>query len=108
MRYFKRIYSDVITRFNKDWSTVDTYYFEVNEANYVEKQIVKNYVGKVFKYDNINLQDENGGLAEGALDLEEEQYEQITKEAFYALWDRPFTNTYLVKQLAFDDLWKFA
>jgi hypothetical protein len=108
MRYFKRIYSEVITRFNKDWSAVDAYYFEVNETNYVEKQIVKNYEGKVFKYDNNNLQDENGGLAEGALDLQEEQYEQITKEAFYALWDKPFTNTYLVKQLAFDDHWKFA
>jgi hypothetical protein len=108
MRYFKRIYSEVITRFNKDWSKVDTYYFEVNETEYVEKQIVRNYEGKVFKYDNNNLQDENGGLAEGALDLQEEQYEQITKEAFYALWNKPFTNTYLVKQLTFDDHWKFA
>jgi hypothetical protein len=108
MSYFKRIYSEVITRFNKDWSTVDTYYFEVNEKNYAEKQIVRNYEGKVFKYDNNNLQDENGSLAEGSLNLQDEQYEQITKEAFYALWDKPFNNTYLIKQLQFDTNWKFA
>jgi hypothetical protein len=108
MRYFKRIYSEVITRFNKDWSAVDTYYFEIGEYNYATKQIVKDYEGKVFKYDNNNLQDENGGLAEGALELQEEQYEKITREEFYKIWDTNFTNTYLVKQLQFDSNWKFA
>jgi hypothetical protein len=108
MKFYKRIHSEVITRFNKDWSAVDTYFFEIDQNNYAEKQIVKDYEGKVFKYDKNNLQDENGGLAEGELDLQDEQYEQITKEAFYALWDKPFTNTYLVKQLQFDTNWKFA
>jgi hypothetical protein len=108
MRYFKRIYSEVITRFNKDWTAADTYYFEVDENDYAEMQIVRNYLGKVFKYNGLHLEDENGGLAEGALELQEEQYENITKEEFYNIWDTNFTNTYLVKQLQFDEFWKFA
>jgi hypothetical protein len=108
MKYYKRIYSEVIQRFHKDWTAVDTYYFEVDENNYAIKQIVKQYDGKVFKYDEQHLQDENGGLAEGALDLQEVQYEKIEKEEFYELWNTNFTNTYLVKQLQFDDSWNFA
>jgi hypothetical protein len=106
MKYFKRLHSEIIQRFNKDWSAWDWYYFEVGEDNYAVKQIVRNYVGKVFKYDEQYLEDENGGLTEGALLVEE--YETITKEEFYALWNKNFTNNYLVKQLQFDNQWKMA
>ena len=100
------MYSEIIQRFNKDWSDIDWYYFEVDETNYAVKQIQQTYEGKVFKYDEINLEDENGGLAEGALLIEE--YTAITKEEFYELWNTNFTNEYLVKQLQFDTQWKFA
>jgi hypothetical protein len=85
MKYYKRIHGEIIQRFNKDWSACDTYYFEVDEDDYAIKQIVKTYEGKYYKYSSENLQDENGGLAEGGLDLKEEQYEKITKEEFYKL-----------------------
>lgn len=106
MKYFKRSYGQVIQRFNKDWSAVDWYYFEVDETNYAEKQIQKTYEGKVFKHDTNNLDDEFGGLAEGELEISE--YEAITKEEFYNLWNKNFTNTYLVQQLKFNNHWKFS
>lgn len=106
MKYFKKIHSEIIQRFNKDWSAIDWYYFEVDETNYAEKQIHITYEGKVFKHDTTNLDDEFGGLAEG--DLEIEAYTEIVKEDFYELWNKPFTNTYLVKQLQFDAHWKMA
>jgi hypothetical protein len=108
MKYCKRRHSEIIQRFNKDWSAWDTYYFEVGEDDYAIKQIVRTYEGKYYKYSLENLQDENGGLVEGALDLKEEQYEKITKEEFYKLWEATFTNTYLIKQLQFDNYWKMA
>jgi hypothetical protein len=106
LKYYKRSYGEVITRFNKDWSAVDWYYFEVDENYYTTKQIQKTYEGKVFKHDSNNLQNENGVLAEGALVIEE--YTAITKDEFYELWNASFTNTYLVTQLKFDTHWKFA
>jgi hypothetical protein len=106
MKYFKKLYAETIQRFNKDWSAWDWYYFEVDDDAYATKQIQKCYNGKVFKHDENNLQDENGGLAEGKLEINE--YTEIDKTAFDELWHKQFTNTYLVKQLAFDEHWKMA
>ncbi len=106
MKYYKRSHTEVIQRFNKDWSACDWYYFEVDEYNYAEKQIQQRYNGLVYKHDMQNLNDAFGGLAEGALWIDE--YTEIIKEEFYELWNTNFTNTYLVKQLAFDSHWKFA
>jgi hypothetical protein len=106
MRYYKRSYEEIIQRFNKEWSAIDWYYFEVGEYNCATKQIQITYEGKVYKHDEENLQDENGGLAEGELELEE--YTPIDKDEFFALWEKKFSNTYLVKQLNFDEYWKFA
>jgi hypothetical protein len=106
MRYYKRLHEETIQRFNKDWTAIDWYYFEVGEDNYATKQIQITYEGKVFKYDEINIEDANGGLAEGALNIEE--YAAIEKDEFFELWNKLFTNTYLVKQLSFDEHWKMA
>jgi hypothetical protein len=106
MRYYKRSYEEIIQRFNKDWSAIDWYYFEVGEDNYATKQIQITYEGKVYKHDEENLQDEYGGLADVALEIEE--YTPIDKDEFFALWKKEFSNTYLVKQLSFDEHWKFA
>jgi hypothetical protein len=94
MRYYKRNYEEIIQRFNKDWSAIDWYYFEVGEDNYAPKQIQITYENKVFKYDETNIEDDNGGLAEGALKIEE--YTPIEKDEFFALRGKEFTNTYLV------------
>jgi hypothetical protein len=107
-RYFKRYWSEVITRFNKDWSIRDCYYFEVGADNYAIKQIVHRYDGFVFKYDETKLDDKDGGLAEGALLLDETEYLPITKDAFYAIWDAPHTNQFSIKNLAFDEHWRMA
>lgn len=106
MKYYKRIHSEIIQRFNKDWSAWDWYYFEVGEDNYAVKQIQRTYEGKVFKYDEQNLQDANGGLVEGSLEIV--NYTEINKNEFYELWNKNFTNTYLVKELQFDNNWKMA
>lgn len=103
MRYFKRYHHDVITRFNKDWSTRDCYYFEVGADDYAVKQINQRYDGYVFKYDETYLEDNDGGLAEGALMLQEPEYLPIKKTEFYALWDAVFSNTFAIQNLTFDD-----
>jgi hypothetical protein len=82
-QYYKRSRYDVIQRFNKDWSITDWYYFETDKQNYAIKQIQVCYDGKVYKHDKNNLQDSNGGLAEGALEIA--GYTAITKEEFYEL-----------------------
>jgi hypothetical protein len=106
MRYYKKSYNEIITRFNKDWTAVDWYYFEVADDNYSTKQIQRTYEGKVYKHHEQNIQDQYGGLAEGPLQIEE--YTEISKNEFYDLWNKQFTNTYLVKQLKFDTHWKFT
>jgi hypothetical protein len=100
------MHTETIQRFNKDWEAWDWYFFEVDENNYATKQIQQTYNGKVFKHDLQNLQDVNGGLAEGTLEIKE--YTQIEKEEFDKLWNTTFTNTYLIKQLSFDEHWKMA
>lgn len=50
MKYYKKSHEAIIKRFNKDWSAIDWYYFEVDETNYAEKQIQINYEGKVYKH----------------------------------------------------------
>jgi hypothetical protein len=106
MKYYKRMYSEQIQRFNKDWSARDWYYFEIDENYYAVKQIQRTYEGKIFKHDENNMQDEFGGLAEGVLDIE--CYTEISNEEFYAIWNKQFSNTYLVKQFEFDSNWEMA
>jgi hypothetical protein len=106
MQYCKRSHSEIIQRFNKDWTTVDWYYFEVDEDGYATRQIQVLDDGKVHKYSTENLQDEYGGLAEGPLLLEEHLL--IEKDEFETLWESPFTNTFLLQHLQFDDQWHMA
>jgi hypothetical protein len=106
VKYYKRNYTETITRFNKDWTAIDWYYFEVDYNDYATKQMQITYEGKVFKYDTNNLEDENGGLAEGVLEVED--YILIGQEEFFQIWNKEFSNTYLVKELKFDNYWKFA
>lgn len=105
MKYYKIVHSEIIQRFNKDWNATDSCFFEVDENNYPTKKIQKTFEGKIYKHDKNNFQDQNGGLAEGALNIDE--YTEIATTEFYELWDKKFSNTYLVKQLVFDSIWKF-
>jgi hypothetical protein len=95
-----------IQRFNKDWVAINWCYFEIDEDNYATNQIQITYEGKVFKYYEDNLRDEHVGLAEDVLKVE--VFIPIGKEEFFELWNKPFSNTFLVKQLHFDEHWKFA
>jgi hypothetical protein len=105
MRYYKRVHSEIIQRFNKDWTAWEWYYFEVDTDNYAVKQLQKNHLGFVLKYDLNYMDDDLGGLAEGKLELTEEQYILIEKGEFYDLWNIDFTNEYLIKNLIFDNNW---
>jgi Cysteine-rich CPCC len=107
-RYFKRIHSETIQRFNKDWAAWEYYYFEVGDDNYACKQIQVSHLGRVLKYDLAQIEDQFGGLAEGALEIADEQYLEIPKEEFYELWNRKFTNEFEIKNLFFDENWNMA
>jgi hypothetical protein len=108
LKYFKRVHSQTITRLKKDWKSWEWYYFEVGDDDYAVKQLQKDHLGKVLKYDSNKLDDEYGGLAEGALDLAEEQYVSIKKDEFYALWNTIYTNQYVIRNLIFNDDWNFS
>jgi hypothetical protein len=107
-KYYKRYWSELVTRFNKDWSAVDCYYFAIGDDNYPVKQIQITDQGKVYKYDEYNLEDVDGGLSEVALEIEDEQYVLIEQAEFDILWDKAFTNQMDVKNIDFNQYWKMA
>jgi hypothetical protein len=107
-KYYKRYWSEVVTRFNKDWSSVDCYYFALDEDNFPTQQLQITDEGKVYKYDESNLQDINGGLSEVALGITDVQYVVVAQAEFDALWNKEFTNQMDVKNIDFDQHWKMA
>lgn len=106
MKYYKLLDSKIIQRFNKDWSAWDWYYIEIDNENNFSKEIHITYDGKVFKHNDAHIETKIGDIAETVMD--NAGYEPITKDEFYELWNKKFTNTYLVKQLQFDTNWKMA
>jgi hypothetical protein len=105
-RYFKRLWSETVTRFNRDWTTTEWYYFEVGDDNYPTRQILVADDGKVYKYNDRHREDDWGGLSEVALAVDD--YVVIDRDEFDALWQREFSNQMEVKAIRFDNWWRMA
>ncbi|MDP5106154.1 MAG: hypothetical protein NWQ31_08285 [Polaribacter sp.] len=85
MKYFSQYWDENRDDEYADWG-FSNWYFETNDADEVLKQITVYKNGKVTKYDNNHLEDEFGGLCEGALTIDDCDGEEMTKEEFYLLW----------------------
>tara|TARA_B100000795_G_scaffold98713_1_gene72501 strand:- start:10566 stop:10823 length:258 start_codon:yes stop_codon:yes gene_type:complete len=85
MNYFTQFWDENRDDEYASWGT-STWYFETNDADEVLKQITVYKSGKSTKYNEDNLEDEFGGLCEGALTIDDCDGDVITKEEFYTLW----------------------
>lgn len=85
MRYFLRPWDECRPDTHADWGT-SLWYFEVDELGYVVRQVEAYRGGQVLKYDEANLNDEFGGLAEKPLDLDEFAEFEIAAEEFHGRW----------------------
>jgi hypothetical protein len=101
MKFYKKLDCEIIQRFNKDWSACDWFYYEVDENLRVLKQIQRTYEGLVYKQEAVQT-------SENASFIQIEACEEISKSEFQELWQKEFSNTYLVPQLQFDNHWNFA
>ncbi len=103
--YFNRIHSEIIKKNNRDYSEITKYYFECDLLGDVKRQIEILDNGKIYKYDEINFQDENGGFAEKPIEMEDENYLKMEKSDFEKIWDKPFSNKYLVQKFNLTKDW---
>ncbi|QKJ29068.1 hypothetical protein HQ865_04640 [Mucilaginibacter mali] len=69
------------------WGTSE-WYFELDEDNYVTRQIEIYENGPTLKYDEDNIEDEYGGLAEKTLDLDEMEYTVMSNADFEEIWKK--------------------
>jgi hypothetical protein len=70
------------------------YYFETNKQGAVLKQIEVYENQRVLKYSALHEEDDFGGLSEQNLDLTDEAYAPISKNDFYALWNKPIIDSF--------------
>ncbi len=102
--YWDETTGEVLTN---HWGT-SAYYFETTYAGEVLKQIVEYSNGKVLKYNDLQPEDEFGGLSKVPLDLEDEQFISIGKTTFFELWDKPISNTFLIEEITVSDKWNIG
>ena len=87
MRYYLRPWDENRGDKYADWG-VSLWYFEVDDSGRVVRQVEAYENGKVLRYDETNLNDEFGGLAEHPIDLGEFEQYGISKEEFDDRWVR--------------------
>ncbi|WP_282042745.1 hypothetical protein [Winogradskyella flava] len=85
MRYFKRKWNETRGDKYNSWGK-SVWFFETDNNGEVLRQIEIYDNGKVLKYDNQNIEDEFGGLADQNLDLTEFIEFTIEKEEFENKW----------------------
>ncbi|MFD2915485.1 MULTISPECIES: hypothetical protein [Flavobacteriaceae] len=85
MNYFKRKWNETRGDQYDSWGK-SAWYFETDNNGEVLRQIEAYDNGKVLKYDNQNIDDEFGGLADQNLDLSEFVEFSIEKEEFENKW----------------------
>ena len=84
--YFKRIWSEKTGEpLTNDWGT-SVYYFETDDLLAVLRQVQVFENGQVLKYDREYLDDQYGGLAEKALDVEDFEPYRVNLETFEQQW----------------------
>jgi hypothetical protein len=85
MNYYKRNWNETRGDQYDSWGK-SIWYFETGNNGEVLRQIEAYENGKVLKYDNQNIEDEFGGLADQNLDLTEFVEFSIEKEEFENKW----------------------
>jgi len=85
MNYYKRNWNETRGDQYDSWGK-SIWYFETDNNGEVLRQIEAYDNGKVLKYDNQNIEDEFGGLADQNLDLTEFVEFSIEKEEFENKW----------------------
>lgn len=85
MNYYKRNWNETREDQYDSWGK-SIWYFETDDKGVVLRQVEAYENGKVLKYDNQNIEDEFGGLADQNLDLNEFVEFSIEKEEFENKW----------------------
>ena len=85
MRYYLRPWDEDRGDKFAGWG-VSLWYFETDDSGRVVRQVEAYENGKVLRYDEDNLNDEFGGLAEHPIDLSEFEQFAISKEEFDDRW----------------------
>lgn len=85
MKYYKHIWEEVRGDAYDYWGH-STWYIEVGNDNYIERQIVHYEIGLTFKYSQEFPEDLFGGLGEGKFDPETADFEELSEDAFENLW----------------------
>jgi len=85
MNYYKRNWNETRGDQYDSWGK-SIWYFETDNNGKVLRQIEIYDNGKVLKYDNQNIEDEFGGLADQNIDLTEFVKFSIEKEEFENKW----------------------
>ncbi|WP_452596861.1 hypothetical protein [Pontimicrobium sp. MEBiC01747] len=85
MNYYKRNWNETRGDQYDSWGK-SIWYFETDDKGVVLRQVEAYENGKVLKYDNQNIEDEFGGLADQNLDLNEFVEFSIEKEEFENKW----------------------
>ena len=85
MNYYKRNWNETRGDQYDSWGK-SIWYFETDNNGEVLRQIEAYENGKILKYDNHNIEDEFGGLADQNLDLTEFVEFSIEKEVFENKW----------------------
>ena len=85
MKYFKRNWNETRGDQYDSWGK-SVWFFETDNNGEVLRQIEVYDNGKVLKYDNQNIEDEFGMLADQNLDLTEFNEFAIEKEEFENKW----------------------
>ncbi|WP_299797155.1 hypothetical protein [uncultured Maribacter sp.] len=85
MKYYKRNWNETRGDQYNSWGK-SIWYFETNNNGEVLRQIEAYDNGKVLKYNNQNIEDEYGRLADQNLDLTEFVEFSIEKEEFENKW----------------------
>ncbi|WP_452601865.1 hypothetical protein [Pontimicrobium sp. MEBiC06410] len=85
MNYYKRNWNETRGDQYDSWEK-SIWYFETDDKGVVLRQVEAYENGKVLKYDNQNIEDEFGGLADQNLDLNEFVKFSIEKEEFENKW----------------------
>lgn len=84
--YFKRYWEESTGQEPTDSWGRSTFYFETDDEYYVQRQLQLFENGKVLRYHMEYLDDEFGGLAEGALDGDEFEEYRISRDEFEEVW----------------------
>ncbi len=85
MKYYRGIWNETRGDEFDGWGT-STWFFELDNENYPNRQIEIYKNGMRLKYDRFNIEDQYGGLGDQKLDLDEMNGSEISKELFEAEW----------------------